>query len=297
MEAVRVSATAMPQVRSVNQRIPARRLREGAGFVVHRPLPAPGGPAHVDPFLLIDEMGPVEYAPGEAVGAPDHPHRGVETVTYLLEGEFEHRDSAGHRSRLRPGDVQWMTAGRGVVHAELPSAALLANGGRVHGFQIWVNLPARLKMTAPRYQEVPGRAIPRARSDDGLATVHVIAGTALGVAARIDTHTPIVYQHWALRPGASVHQPVPADHNALVYVFRGQARVGGQPVAAREMAVLGPGDAVTLAVPPGADGAAELLLLAGVPHNEPIVQRGPFVMNSEAEIAAAYADFAAGRLG
>ncbi len=287
----------MPGERAVNQCVTARTLREGAGFVVHRPLPAPHGPRYVDPFVLLDEMGPVHYAPGEAVGAPDHPHRGFETVTYLLEGEFEHRDSAGHRGLLRPGDVQWMTAGRGIVHAELPSARLRAEGGRVHGFQLWVNLPARYKMTAPRYQEVPSRRIPRARSGDGRATVHVIAGEALGVRGRIDTHTPIVFQHWALRPGARVRQPLPADHNALLYPFRGRVEVGGRVVAAREMAVLGPGDAVVLAVPPQATAAAELLLLAGVPHNEPIVQRGPFVMNSEAEIAAAYADYAAGRLG
>ena len=146
----------------------------------------------VDPFLLLDEMGPVEYGPGQAVGAPDHPHRGFETVTYALAGEFEHEDSAGHRGVLRPGDVQWMTAGAGIVHSEMPSRQIREKGGRVHGFQIWVNLPARLKMTRPRYQEVPAERIPQATSPDGKARVRVVAGEALGARSVIDTHTPIV---------------------------------------------------------------------------------------------------------
>src|SRR5678815_4499964 len=139
-------------------------------------------------------MGPVEYAPGEAVGAPDHPHRGFETVTYVLEGEMEHEDSAGHRGSLRAGDVQWMTAGAGIVHSEEPSQAIRERGGRIHGFQIWINLPAKLKLTRPRYQEVPGDKIPRAATADGKARVRVVAGEALGVQAVIATHTPIVYQ-------------------------------------------------------------------------------------------------------
>jgi hypothetical protein len=203
---------------------------------------------------MIDEMGPVDYAPGEAVGAPDHPHRGFETVTYMLAGEFEHRDSAGHAGRLRPGDVQWMTAGSGVVHSEMPSARILREGGRVHGFQIWVNLPARLKMTPPRYQEIAGSSIPVAESGDGLARVRVIAGEALGVAARIDTHTPIVCLHWTLQPGARVEQLLPPDHT-------------------------------------------QVLLLGGVPLNEPVVQHGPFVMNTEDEIAAAVRDYQTGKMG
>ena len=180
----------------------------------------------VDPFLLLDEMGPADYAPGEAVGAPDHPHRGFETVTYMLEGEFEHEDSAGHRGLLRAGDVQWMTAGAGIVHSEMPSARIREEGGRVHGFQIWVNLPARLKMTRPRYQEVAGAQIPVGRSADGLAQVRVIAGEALGARAVIDTLTPIVYQDWTLEPGADVTVPLPSEQRALVYLFEGAARVG-----------------------------------------------------------------------
>src|SRR5436305_4032794 len=156
--------------RQVVKVVQAHRQREGGGFIVRRPVPTMGL-EQIDPFLLIDEMGPVDYGPGEAVGAPDHPHRGFETITYMLEGEFEHEDSAGHRGVLRPGDVQWMTAGAGIVHSEMPSDRIREEGGRVHGFQIWGNLPAKLKMARPRYQEVPAAQIPEAVTADGKARV------------------------------------------------------------------------------------------------------------------------------
>jgi redox-sensitive bicupin YhaK (pirin superfamily) len=276
----------------------AHRQKEGGGFIVRRPFPSQGL-ERVDPFLLLDELGPVDYAPGEAVGAPDHPHRGFETVTYMLAGESEHEDSAGHRGVLGAGDVQWMTAGRGVVHSEEPSRRMREEGGRVHGFQLWVNLPAKDKMMAPRYQEIPGAGIPAATSDDGLATVRVIAGEALGARAVIDTRTPILYQHWTLRPGARIAQPVPADHRGAVYVFDGIVRLGpaARAVRAGQLAVLGDGDAVELAVGADAAGPAELLLLAGRPLGEEVAWWGPFVMNTEAEIRQAIADFRSGRMG
>ena len=282
--------------RTITQVIRARSQTEGGGFQIRRPLPAPGV-RYIDPILMIDEMGPVEYQPGEAIGAPDHPHRGFETVTYMLAGEFEHRDSAGNAGRLQPGDVQWMTAGRGGVHAEMPSTRILEEGGRVHGFQIWVNLPSRLKMTAPRYQEVAASQIPEASSEDGLARVRVIAGEALGVTARIDTHTPIVYQHWILQPGANIDQPLAEDCNALLYVFSGELSAAGTPLANGEMAVLGQGDSVNLSVPSSASGTTQLLLLGGVPLGEPVVQHGPFVMNSSEEIGQAIEDYQQGRMG
>ncbi|MET0795663.1 MAG: pirin family protein, partial [Polyangiaceae bacterium] len=210
----------MSKVREVSRVVTAHRQEEGAGFIVRRPMPSMSLSV-ADPFLLIDEMGPIEYGPGEAVGAPDHPHRGFETVTYVLSGEFEHEDSAGHRGVLRPGDVQWMTAGAGIIHSEMPSRAVRDAGGRVHGFQIWVNLPARLKMTQPRYQEVTAAKIPTAESSDGLAQVRVIAGEALGARAIIDTLTPIVYQDWSLKAGADVTLPLAVEQQALVYVFEG----------------------------------------------------------------------------
>ena len=246
----------------------------------------------VDPFLLLDEMGPVEYAPGEAVGAPDHPHRGFETVTYALAGEFEHEDSAGHRGVLRPGDVRWMTAGAGIVHSEMPSQRIRDQGGRVHGFQIWVNLPARLKMTRPRYQEVPSEKIPRAATADGRARVTVIAGEALGARAVIDTHTPIVLQDWSLDEGADVSVPLPSTLNAAAYVFEGSARVGGQQLRDGQLAVLGPGDEVRLR-----GGSGRLLLLAGEPLRERVAHYGPFVMNSDEELIQAVRDFQSGKMG
>ena len=191
-------------------------------------------------------MGPAEYGPGEAVGAPDHPHRGFETVTYMLDGEFVHEDSAGHSGTIRPGDVQWMTAGAGIVHAEMPSSRIRKEGGRVHGFQIWINLPAKFKMTQPRYQGITAERIPKASSADGLATVRVVAGEALGASAIIDTHTPIVYQHWTLREGADVVLPLSAEHNVLVYVFGGAIRVEDRPLSDGQLGILGAGDAVVV---------------------------------------------------
>jgi len=283
-------------VRETARIVTAHRQREGAGFIVRRPVPTQGLDT-VDPFLLLDEMGPVDYAPGEAVGAPDHPHRGFETITYMLEGEFEHEDSAGHRGTLKPGDVQWMTAGAGIVHSEMPSRGIREKGGRVHGFQIWVNLPARLKMTRPRYQEVSSGQIPQARSEDGRARVRVIAGEALGARAVIDTHTLIVYQDWTIDAGADVTTALAREQHALVYVFQGSVRVGneGREVRDGQMALLGPGDAVRLRG--GAQAPGRLLLLGGVPISEPVARYGPFVMNTQEELVEAVRDYQSGRMG
>jgi len=281
--------------REVESIVSAHKQAEGAGFIVRRPFPS-ARLSFVDPFLLLDEMGPADYAPGEAVGAPDHPHRGFETVTYIIEGEFEHEDSAGHRGALRPGDVQWMTAGAGIVHSEEPSAAIRERGGRVHGFQIWVNLPGRDKMIRPRYQEVPSSRIPTAATPDGKARVRVIAGEALGTRAVIDTRIPIVYQDWRLDEGADVTLPLAREERAMVYVFQGAAKVGeeGRDVADGQLAILGQGDAVRLR---GATGGGRLLLLAGVPLREPVARYGPFVMNTEQEVRQAILDYQSGKMG
>lgn len=286
------------RLRSVRRVVTSHRQREGAGFVVRRPLPSPGL-EHVDPFLLIDEMGPVDYRPGEAVGAPDHPHRGFETVTYVLEGEGEHEDSAGHRGVIGPGAVQWMTAGSGVIHSEMPSRRLQREGGRMHGFQVWVNLPARDKMIAPRYQELAAGTLPRVASSDGRVEVRVVAGEALGATAAIDTRTPITYLDFTLRPGASVDQPLATGHTGLLYVFAGSVEVGaeGRALADGQMAILGDGEAVRLRVPEAASAPARLLLLGGQPLGEPVARYGPFVMNAEAELQQAFLDYQAGRMG
>jgi redox-sensitive bicupin YhaK (pirin superfamily) len=287
-----------PSIRNVTQVVTAHRQREGAGFIVRRPIPT-HDLALVDPFLLLDEFGPVVYAPGEALGAPDHPHRGFETVTYMLDGQFEHEDSAGHHGVLRAGDVQWMTAGGGIVHSEMPARHIQEKGGRIHGFQVWVNLPARLKMTRPRYQEIAGDQIPRGESADGRASVRVLAGEALGARAVIATHTPIVYQDWTLEPGADETLTLAADHHAMVYVFGGAVRIGDSDTAVGDgqLAVLGAGSAVRVRAVSGAEEAGRFLLLAGAPIGEPVARYGPFVMNTEAEIAAAIQDYRSGRMG
>jgi hypothetical protein len=250
-----------------------------------------------DPFLLLDEMGPVDYAPGAAKGAPDHPHRGFETVTYMLEGRFGHKDSVGHSGTLGPGDVQWMTAGAGVIHSEMPDPEFTRTGGRIHGLQLWVNLPRRDKMIAPRYQELPSAQIPVGRSADGSVSVKVIAGEALGVKAAIDTRTPILYQHFTLEPGARIEQPVPADYRVFAYGLSGTGLYGEQreSVPAQQMVVFGnDGDTVVLAA---GDEPLDVLLIGGVPLNEPVVRYGPFVMNTEQEIREAVLDYQAGRMG
>ncbi|HET8941239.1 MAG TPA: pirin family protein [Rudaea sp.] len=286
----------MTTTRAIDSIITAHRQREGGGFIVRRPFPGENV-SYIDPFLLLDEMGPADYAPGKAVGAPDHPHRGFETVTYMLEGEFEHEDSAGHKGTLRPGDVQWMTAGAGIIHSEMPSEKIRRDGGRVHGFQIWINLPAKDKMHAPRYQELAAAEIPVSRSDDGLAQVRVIAGEALGVSAAIDTRTPIAYHDWTLEPGADVSVALAQDEQAMVYVFAGALKIGDdeQIVGDGQLARLGPGNSVRLRH--AGEGPARALLLAGKPINEPVARYGPFVMNSQAELQQAFADFHSGRMG
>lgn len=285
---------AMKAQREVSRLVFSHRQTEGGGFIVRRPFPAVGL-SQVDPFLLVDELGPIDYAPGKAIGAPDHPHRGFETVSYVLEGELEHEDSAGHRGFLGAGDVQWMTAGAGVVHSEMPSRRLQEQGGRVHGFQVWVNLPRRDKFIDARYQELVSAKLPTAQTADGLAKVKVIAGEALGQRAVIQTRTPIVFQHWSLQPGAVVEQPLAPGFAGFVYVFQGEASVGEPGRATQDgvMAMLGEGDTVKLS----AKVPTELLLLAGVPLREPMVRWGPFVMNEPHELEQAAADFEAGKMG
>jgi redox-sensitive bicupin YhaK (pirin superfamily) len=287
-----------PTGRSVARIVPAIHTLEGAGFAVRRPFPNQELD-HVDPFLLLDEMGPADLGPGQAKGAPDHPHRGFETVTYMLAGRMEHRDSQGNAGRLNPGDVQWMTAGSGVIHSEMPETAFAARGGRMHGFQLWVNLPRRDKMMAPRYQEVPAASIPVVTTPDGHVSVRVIAGEALKAKAVIDTRTPIMYLHYTLAPGAHIVQPVPEPYNLFAYVFGGQGLIGreARPVAEAQMAVLArDGEAVALAAPAQSAAPLDVLLIGGVPLGEPVARYGPFVMNTRAEIIQAVDDYRAGRL-
>lgn len=262
-------------------------------MIVTRPFPT-ARLDQLDPFLLLDRLGPVEHAPGEAKGAPDHPHRGFETVTYVLEGAMEHEDSQGNRGRLGPGDVQWMTAGSGVIHSEMPSEEIRRSGGRLHGFQLWVNLPRRDKMMRPRYQELRAAELPSAASEDGKVRVTVLAGESLGTQASIDTRTPILYLHVRLAPGARFTQAVPASYNAFAFVFRGEAAFGDRAARENDTVILErDGDEVVIS----SENGAELLLIGGEPLGEPVARYGPFVMNSIGEIRQAMLDYESGHFG
>jgi hypothetical protein len=272
---------------------------EGAGFMVRRPFPKSSF-SEFDPFLLLDELGPVNLKPGQAKGAPDHPHRGFETVSYVLEGRLEHKDSQGHAGLLNSGDVQWMTAGAGVVHSEMPEAEFTRRGGRLHGIQLWVNLPQQDKMIPPRYQEIPSAQIPVAQTEDASVTVRVIAGEALGAKAVIETRTPIIYLHLTLQQGATLVQPVPKEYNAFAYVLEGAGLFGAERERGDDGQMVlfaQDGPEVTIANSADAEKPLDLLLIAGVPLNEPVVRYGPFVMNTEAEILQAIEDYRNGRMG
>jgi redox-sensitive bicupin YhaK (pirin superfamily) len=286
------------QPRRIARVIDAVSTLEGGGFPVRRPFPLPAF-GHFDPFLLIDHLGPVQWKPGEAIGAPDHPHRGFETVTYVLAGENEHRDSFGGSDVLRPGDVQWMTAGGGVIHSEMPTARFQEEGGVQEGFQIWVNLPAADKMMTPRYQTLRADQIPIAASADGRVKVRVIAGNSLGASARIDTRVPIQMLHITIAPGGMLEQSIPSEQNGLVYVFKGNALVGYDVRELQEgqAALLESGDSIQLRVADDAKASAEILLLSGKPINEPVARYGPFVMNTRQEIEQAFVDYQSGKFG
>ncbi len=285
------------QIRTVSGIINSIETLEGEGFLVHRPFPT-YAMADFDPFLLLDEMGPKNLSPGEAKGAPDHPHRGFETVTYMLEGRMQHKDSKGNAGSLTPGDVQWMTAGAGVVHSEMPEKEFARNGGRLHGFQLWVNLPKRDKLITPRYQEIPSARIPVAKSDDGLVTVRVIAGESLGARAVIETRTPIMYLHFSLQPGGEVLQSMTADYNGFAYVVSGEGRFGlDQERATRGQMVMFARDGEAVSIKNSSNEKLEVLLIAGVPLNEPIARYGPFVMNTREEIYQAMEDYRNGVMG
>jgi quercetin 2,3-dioxygenase len=279
-------------LRTVARTLAGVQTPEGDGMVVRRAFPNTLL-GRIDPFLLLDEMGPMDLRPGRDPGFPDHPHRGFETVTYMLDGEFEHRDSHGHAGRLGPGDVQWMTAGAGVVHSEMPSARIRKEGGRIHGLQLWVNLPKADKMIQPRYQEFPAASIPEVEVPGG--KVRVIAGAFGGKQAVIDTRTRIQYLHARLGPGGRVALPAPAEQAGFVYAIAGAGAVGGKPVGGGHLAVLADeGDEVELQA--GAEGL-DAILVTGTPLREPVFQYGPFVMTTREEIVQAVEDFRAGRFG
>ena len=279
----------------------APKMLEGAGFEVRRAF-AEIDPSLADPFLLLDHMGAVEYEPGEAKGAPDHPHRGFETVTYMMDGELEHRDSNGGGGLITNGATQWMTAGAGIVHSEMPTDQILDRGGLFHGVQLWVNLPSAQKWTPPQYQDLEADQVALLASDDGGALVRLIAGDLAGHRGPGGTRTPITYAHASVSAGARLELPWRKDFNALVYVLAGRGAAGPdrRPIREGQLAVMGDGDSLTLFGDQEQESRSptlEVLLLGGSAIKEKVFWYGPFVMNTRDEIVQAIEDYQAGRMG
>ena len=274
---------------------------EGEGFPVRRAF-AGVDLADLDPFLHLDQLGEIDYAPGEPKGTAWHPHRGFETVTYIIDGAFEHRDSTGGGGLISNGATQWMTAGDGILHIETPPEELVVTGGLFHGLQLWVNLPKAQKRVAPRYQDLDPERVTLLASPDGGALVRVIAGEVAGHRGPGDTYTPIAMLHATAQPGAELRLPWDPGFNALVYVLNGRGFVGRErhSVKTGQLAVFGRGDAVTIAADAVSDGPApelEVVVLGGRPIREPVAWHGPFVMNTRQELLEAFEDYQAGKLG
>ncbi len=312
MPAVTVSdVTVLPRVpalhpdaviRQVKNLSTAPRGFEGEGFPVKRAFNG-ADLRDIDPFIMMDEMGEVNYAPGEPKGTPWHPHRGFETVTYIIDGVFDHQDSYGGGGTITNGATQWMTAGSGILHIEAPPEHLVVSGGVFHGLQLWVNLPRTDKLAVPRYQDLTSDQVTLLTSRDGGALVRVIAGDVAGHAGPGSTHTPMTMIHATVSPGHELELPWRADFNALVYVMSGKGLVGpkGTAIGPGQLAVLDKGDALRISAAPSQDSLAaeglEVVILGGRPIREPIAWAGPFVMNTKAELMTAYEDYQAGRLG
>ncbi len=274
---------------------------EGEGFPVRRAF-AGVDLARLDPFVHMDQMGEVDYAPGEPKGTAWHPHRGFETVTYMIDGTFQHQDSAGGGGMITNGDTQWMTAGAGILHIEAPPEALVTSGGLFHGIQLWVNLPSADKWVPPRYQDIRSGQVALLSSPDGGALLRVIAGEVGGHGGPGVTHTPMAMVHVTVSPGARVVLPWTREFNALVYVLAGRGAVGSGGVAVEtgNLVVFGDGDNLVLSAHPDQDRSSpdlDVLVLGGRPIREPVAAYGPFVMNTRAEIAQAFEDYEKGKLG
>ena len=289
------------RARSVKSVTTAPRGFEGEGFPVHRAFEGVDARA-LDPFIHMDQMGEVEYAPGEPKGTSWHPHRGFETVTYMLDGVFDHADSHGGGGSITDGDTQWMTAGSGLLHIEAPPEWLVQQGGLFHGLQLWVNLPKSEKMAAPHYQDLRASEVGLAATPDAGALIRIIAGEVDGVKGPGSTKTPMAMVHATVLPGASMTLPWRPDFNALVYVMAGEGHVGKErrPIRSGQLAVLGHGETITVGAAVRQDSrhpALEVVVLGGLAIREPIAWAGPFVMNTKAEVLQAFEDFQQGRLG
>ncbi len=301
--------TVLPRISS-GQSLRARKVKsittapsgyEGEGFPVRRAF-AGVDMAELDPFVHLDQMGEVEYAPGEPKGTPWHPHRGFETVTYIIDGIFDHRDNNGGGGTISNGDTQWMTAGAGILHIETPPEHLVMSGGLFHGFQLWVNLPAAKKWSPPAYQDLRASEVALLSSPDGGALVRIIAGAVDGHSGPGSTQTPITLVHATLQPGAELRLPWRKDYNALVYTMAGAGYAGeeSRPVKMGQLAVFGEGESIVIRaadVQESRSPEMELFILGGEPIKEPVAWMGPFVMNTKAEVLQAFEDFQKGLLG
>lgn len=303
--------TVLPRVPALAPTAVQRRVRsittapsgfEGEGFPVRRAF-AGADLRDLDPFIHMDEMGEVEYAPGEPKGTPWHPHRGFETVTYIIDGIFDHHDSFGGGGTITDGDTQWMTAGAGILHIEAPPEHLVVSGGLFHGFQLWVNLPRTDKLKPPAYQDLRSSEVGLLTSADGGSLLRVIAGEVAGVSGPGSTHTPMAMVHATVAPGGSLELPWSPDFNALVYVMSGDGFVGPDqaPIGTGQLAVLGRGDALRLSAAQSQQAryaaGLDVVILGGRPIREPVAWAGPFVMNTRAELVQAFEDYQSGRLG
>jgi quercetin 2,3-dioxygenase len=297
----RLSAPGPQQLRRVMSVTTAPRGFEGEGFPVRRAF-AGVDLGDLDPFVHLDQMGEVEYAPGEPKGTPWHPHRGFETVTYMIDGVMEHQDSQGGGGVITNGDTQWMTAGSGILHIETPPEWLVTRGGLFHGFQLWVNLPAADKYLAPRYQDLRGDQVTLLTSPDGTSLVRLIAGDLDVHRGPGSTHTPMTMVHATIHPGGRLGLPWRSDFNALAYILSGRGSFGTErrPASAGQLVVFGPGEGLVMTADVRQESRSpelDLLILGGLPIREQIAWYGPFVMNTQDEIRQAFEDYQAGRLG
>jgi hypothetical protein len=297
----RLSTNAALRARRVKSITTAPQGYEGEGFPVRRAF-AGVDMAQLDPFVHLDQMGEVEYAPGEPKGTPWHPHRGFETVTYIIDGIFDHKDNNGGGGTITNGDTQWMTAGAGILHIETPPESLVMSGGLFHGFQLWVNLPAAKKWSPPAYQDLRASDVALLSSSDGGALIRVIAGEIDGHAGPGSTHTPITLVHATVQPGAELRLPWRKDYNALVYTLAGHGYAGeeGRPVQMGQLTVFSEGDSIVMRAADTQESRSpemDLFILGGLPIKEPVAWMGPFVMNTKAEVLQAFEDFQKGKLG
>ena len=319
MPAITADTLTLPRIQPLSQNdtawrpvaavVTAHSQLEGEGFVVRRPFPS-HDLSLADPFLLLDHLGAVEYAPGEAKGTSWHPHRGFETVTYIIDGALEHQDTTGGGGLITDGATQWMTAGAGIQHIEQPPEKLVVTGGLFHGAQLWVNLPAAQKWTPPKYQDIEAADVTLLSTHDGASLVRIIAGEIAGHRGPGVTQTPIAYAHATIAPGSQLNLPWPRDFNAMVYVLAGHGYAGREerPLEEGQLALFGSAsnsanitEGLTIRAaetqPVAAKNGWEVLILGGLPIKEQVARYGPFVMNTREELVQAVEDFNAGRMG